>query len=236
MPRALVFQHMFDDDLCYFDELLRADGFSIDTVHLYDGQAVPALADYDLMMVLGGAMDAWQTDEHPWLIGEQDAIREWVDGRAKPFIGICLGHQLLATSLGGSVGQASATEVGLNHMRIDPESDHEFFAGLSGEYPVMQWHHAEIKDVPDGAHVLASSAMTEVQALAVGDHALGVQFHFEWTLDRVRSWPEGWLEALNKELGEGAHGRVIADATPHMAGINQMARTIWGNFKRVNRL
>lgn len=234
MPRALIFQHMFDDDLCYFDELLRADGFSIDTVHLYDGQAIPALDGYDLMMVLGGAMDVWQSDEHPWLIPEQQAIREWVGERAKPFIGICLGHQLLATSLGGTVGQADGAEVGLNHMRIAPEMDHEFFAGLSGEYPVMQWHHAEIKDVPDGARVLASSAMTEAQALAVGDHALGVQFHFEWTIERVRSWPAGWLDALNKELGEGAHDKVIADAAPHMAGINQMARMIYGNFKRVN--
>jgi len=236
MLKALILQHMHDDDLCYFDELLRQDGFSIDTVHLYDGQEIPALDGYDVMMVLGGAMDVWQTEDYPWLVHEQDVIREWVSQRAKPFIGICLGHQLLATSLGGSVGQANGTEVGLHRMQIDPGAGHEFFAGLSGEYPVMQWHHAEIKDVPDGARVLASSAITDVQALAVGDHALGVQFHFEWTMERVRNWPQDWLDALQRELGEGAHDRVIADAAPHMAGINEMARTIYGNFKRVNGL
>ena len=236
MSQALILQHMHDDDLCYFDELLRQDEFSIDTVHLYDGQEIPALDGYDLMMVLGGAMDVWQTEDYPWLVHEQDVIREWVSERAKPFIGICLGHQLLATSLGGSVGQANGTEVGLHRMQIDPDADHEFFAGLSGGYPVMQWHHAEIKDVPDGARVLASSAITDVQALAVGDHALGVQFHFEWTMERVRNWPQDWLDALQRELGEGAHDRVIADAAPHMAGINEMARTIYGNFKRVNGL
>ena len=122
MPRALIFQHMHDDDLCYFDELLGADGFSIDTVHLYNGQAIPALDRYDLMMVLGGPMDVWQSDEHPWLIPEQEAIREWVGERAKPFIGICLGHQLLSLASGAQTVKMKFGHHGANHPVINQDT------------------------------------------------------------------------------------------------------------------
>ena len=234
--RALVFQHMHDDDLCFFEELLRADGFSIDKVHLYEGQEPVASDGHDLLIVLGGAMDVWQTEEYPWLVAEQQTIREWVRDRAKPYIGICLGHQLLASSLGGEVGQAEATEVGLNHVTIDDDKQHGFFDGISGTVPVMQWHHAEVQKVPDEAEVFASSPVTAVQALAVDEHALGVQFHFEWTLERVRNWPPDWLEALERTLGDGAHDRVVAAAAPHMPAFNRMAQTMWSNFKRLNNL
>jgi GMP synthase-like glutamine amidotransferase len=234
--RALVLQHMADDDLCFFEQLLLEDGFEIDTVHLYKGETVGALDGHDLMICLGGAMDVWQTDDHPWLVEEIATIRHWVGDLGRPYIGICLGHQLLAQAMGGEIGMAKTGEVGLNHVRVDPTVKHGFLAGLSGELPVMQWHHAEVTSLPDGVQLLASSDSTKVQAIAVGDHALGVQFHFEWTLDRVRNWPPGWLDALERELGEGAHARVIADAEPHMDAYNAMARRIYNNFKRVTGL
>ena len=189
--KALVFQHMHDDDLCYFDDLLRGDGYAIDTAHLYRDEAIPSLADYDLLMVLGGPMDVWQTDEHPWLIPETEAVAEWVGERAKPYIGICLGHQLLALALGGEVSNAEKAEVGLHYVDIPETETHPFLAGLGGRQPVMQWHHAEVSKVPSQAEVLASSPLTKVQSLAVDNHALGVQFHFEWTLERIRNWPSG---------------------------------------------
>ncbi len=227
---------MSDDDPGCFTELLGGDGFSIDIAHLYDGQAIPDLAGYDLLMVLGGAMDVWQVDEYPWLIAEQEAIFEWAGKRARPFIGICLGHQLLASALGGTVGPAAHSEVGQHSITIAGDVEHAFIAGLADEHPVMQWHHAEVTDPPEGAKVLASSDAAAIQMLAVGEHALGVQFHFEWTLEVIRNWPQSWLDALRRKLGEGAHARVIADAEKHMPGIVEMRRTIYENFKRANGL
>ena len=75
-------------------------------MRLFEGQAIPSLAPYDFLFVLGGSQDTWQEDEHPWLKDEKEAIREWVMDRAKPYFGVCLGHQLLAAALGGEVALA----------------------------------------------------------------------------------------------------------------------------------
>ena len=234
--RAVVFQHMSDDDLCKFSELLSGDGFAIETVHVYDGQAIPSLADYDLMFVLGGAMDVWQTDEYPWLIAEQEAVREWVADRAKPYVGICLGHQVLASALGGRVTSAEQSEVGQHWISTHADAEHPFFAGLNGRYPAMQWHYAEVVELPEAATPLASSEACEVQAFAIGEHALSLQFHVEWTLQRIRTWPEKWLEALHKDKGEGAHDRIIGDAAQHMPAIDDLRQTLYDNFKRTSGL
>ena len=76
MKRALVFQHMDTDDLGRFAGLLAADGIATDTVMLHHGHAIPSLAPYDLMVVLGGAMDVWMEDQYPWLRDEKAAIQQ----------------------------------------------------------------------------------------------------------------------------------------------------------------
>lgn len=230
--RCLILQHMTTDGPGRFADLLRADGYSLQTVHVYR-EDIPPLGGYDLMLVLGGAQDTWQTDEHPWLVGEKEAIREWAGQRARPFIGICLGHQLLADALGGSVGMASEREIGVHTIDLHDDAEHPFFRGVSGRQTVLQWHHAEVKTIPDGARALASSPTTRVQALAVGDHALGVQFHFEWTLKWMRAWPEDWVDILEKRKGAGAHERLLADAAPHMDAFGAMSETIYRNFTAI---
>ena len=140
-------------------------------IRLWEGQPVPALDNYDLLLVLGGAQDTWQTDEYPWLVAEKEAIREWTMVLAKPYIGLCLGHQLLADALGGTVGLASRSEVGVKEVMVTSEGlRHPFFTGISGTYSVVQWHFAEVKTVPPSAAVLAASSDTAVQAMAIDRH------------------------------------------------------------------
>jgi GMP synthase-like glutamine amidotransferase len=237
--QIVVFQHMEGDSPGRLSNQFAAAGYGVDTVMLHRGQAIPALHRYDLMVVLGGAMHSWEEDAHPWLTGEKQAIREWAGERAKPYIGICLGHQLLAESLGGEVGLAASPEIGVYEIAFDPVADgHPFFAGLAGRHMVTQWHLAEVKRLPGGAEALAASAATAVQAMAVGRHALGVQFHCEWTLATIRGWAsiDGWIPALEHHLGKGGHARFAASAAPHMAAIDRMTETLYGNFARASGL
>lgn len=232
MKRALVFQHMDHDTPGRFSDFFAEDGLAPQSVRLWEGQAIPPLKDYDFLFVLGGAQDVWEKERYPWLVAEQEAIREWVMSRAKPYIGICLGHQLLASSLGGSVGKAARGEVGVHEIKVGEGAAHPLFAGLQGVHWVMQWHLAEVTAPPKGAHVLASSECTAIQAMAVGDHAVGLQFHAEFTPQTVASWESlpNYIAALEKHLGPGSYARLLAESYPVLPRMGLLARRIYDNL------
>lgn len=230
ITRVLVFQHMDREGPGLFGDFLRAQGASLDTVMLHRGEAIPSFAPYDMLMVMGGAMDVWEEEKHPWLVAEKQAIREWARQRAKPYFGICLGHQLLADALGGKVGMARAQEIGVGTISVT--GDHAAVRGLPSTIRMMQWHHAEVMRAPEGAAVLASSDISPVQIMAVGDCMIGTQFHGEFTPATVRGWadvPE-YVGALEKALGPGAHGRLLAEATPLMPAMAEVSRKLFDNL------
>jgi GMP synthase-like glutamine amidotransferase len=236
MKKALVIQHMEHDHVGRFAEYFAEDGILPTTVRPFMGEAVPSLAGFDLMFVLGGAQNTWEEEDHPFLGDEKQAIREWVTARAKPYFGICLGHQLLADALEGGVAVAAVPEVGV--CQIEVEDEHSLLSGLPGLVTVMQWHHAEVSRVPDGGVVLARSAATHVQAMQIGEHAFSTQFHCEFTPQAVLGWAAlpNYVKALEREHGSGAHRRLVEASWPHMPEMGRNTRVMWENFKRVSGL
>ncbi|MDA9944687.1 type 1 glutamine amidotransferase, partial [Paracoccaceae bacterium] len=109
----LVLQHARAEHPGIFRQFLQEDGHSWDAVHLDEGEALPALEGYDGLWVMGGPMDVWQEEAYPWLIAEKAFIQEAVEEKGLPFLGLCLGHQLLAEALGGSVGKSEIPEIGV---------------------------------------------------------------------------------------------------------------------------
>jgi GMP synthase-like glutamine amidotransferase len=205
-PRALVFQHMESEGPGLLGELMTARGFQWQAVHLHRGDEVPALEDFDLMVVLGGVQDVWQEDLYPWLITEKAMIRRWVADLGKPYIGICLGHQLLADALGGEVGPAEQMEIGLCRIAVRPGAEASIpFARLPAETFWMQWHGAEVKRLPKGARALAFSEACAVQAMQVGDKAFGLQFHPEVTAESIECWATlpGFEPSVARVYGPG---------------------------------
>lgn len=239
MKRALVFQHMDFDHPGRFLDYFAEDNIFPEFVRLFEGQPIPSLAPYDLLFVLGGSQDTWQEGEHPYLAEEKAVIREWVWDLAKPYLGVCLGHQLLATALGGEVALAKHSEVGVFDINLTDEgAGHPFFAGVENAQRVMQWHHAEVTRAPQGAKVLASSESTGVQALAIENHALSTQFHCEFSPQTVATWNSlpGYIAALERELGTGAYERLKAECYPQMPAMARMTRQIYENFKKASGL
>jgi GMP synthase-like glutamine amidotransferase len=236
MKNALVIQHMEHDHVGRFAEYFAEDGIVPTTVRPFKGEDIPALAGFDLLFVLGGAQNTWEEDKFAYLIAEKQAIAEWVGQRAKPYFGICLGHQLLADALGGRVGLAAKPEVGVFDVVV--KDGRSLLAGLPITMKVMQWHHAEVQTVPEGARILASSPSTAVQALQIGGHAFSTQFHCEFTPQAVLGWAAvpSYVAALDSELGEGAHPRLVEQCWPHMPGMARHTRMLWENFKRMTKL
>ncbi len=232
-PRIVVFQHMPHETPGLFLDVMAAHGISAHPVHLHDGEAIPALDGFDAMMAMGGAQQVWQEDDYPWLVEEKAAIRDWVLTRGKPYYGVCLGHQLLASALGGEVGPAGTKEIGILDVALNGEGRaHPFLSALPDALSWLQWHTAEVHKAPPGARVLASSRDCPIQAIAVGTHALGTQFHAEASLASLESWAErpDYLAALAAECGPDGYGRLLADARTKMPAIAAHARHLFENF------
>lgn len=233
MKRALVFQHMDHDHPGRFLDFFAEDGIVPEMVRLWEGQAIPSLAAYDFMFVLGGAQDTWQEAQHDWMLAEKAAIREWVWDRAKPYFGVCLGHQLLCDALGGEVALATEAEVGVYDIALTEDGNaHPLFSGVEATNRVMQWHWAEVTRAPQGAKVLATSKRSAIQAVAVDGHAIGTQFHCEFSPQTMAAWSSipGYLASLEKQNGEGAYRRLVAEATPLMPQMARMTRRIYDNL------
>ena len=236
--RVLVFQHIAIEHPGVFRDFLREDGIEWTAVELDEGEPIPDLGAYDALWVMGGPMDVWEDDLHPWLAPERAAIREAVVEREMPFFGFCLGHQLLAQSLGGEVGPAEVPEIGILDVELtEAGRTSSIFQGVPRVHSCLQWHGAEVLRAPQGARILASSPDCAVQALGVADHAFSIQYHVEITGNTVRDWGAvpAYEQALERAMGEGALSAFETDAAAHMADFNRNARRIYDNFMGIVR-
>jgi GMP synthase-like glutamine amidotransferase len=229
--KILVFQHVASEHPGSFRDVMARCGHVMHQVELDEGEPIPPLEGFDILLVMGGPMDVWETDKFPWLIDEIAAIRRWVSA-GRPYLGMCLGHQLLAVAMGGEVGLMATPEVGMSAVTLP---DDPIFAGVPALCTCFQWHGAEVKKLPPGARLLAGDERCAVQAMAVGHAAFGLQFHMELTETTAEEWgalPE-YAAALERVKGPGALPVLQADVAENFPSLQHAAQQIFSNFLRI---
>jgi GMP synthase (glutamine-hydrolysing) len=189
-PRVLVIQHEDDCPPAWFGDWFEAASIELDVRRGHRGETVPRTIDRcDGLVVLGGEMGAHDDATHPWLTATKALIADAV-AVGRPFLGICLGHQLAAVALGGEVivnpaGQAT----GLARVRLDDEGrTDDLLASVHDGAMCIQWNNDIVSRLPEGAVRLATAPDGTAQAVRFAPLAWGVQFHPEASHDVFESW------------------------------------------------
>ena len=237
--RILILQHIKIEDPGFIKDLMIKDGAELITIELDEGEKIPSdLSKFDAMFCMGGPMDTWMEKEHPWLIDEKKAIKEFVVDLKKPYLGFCLGCQLLGEAVGGKVERTKNPEIGmLNISFSNNKSNDALFSKFPDEITSLQWHSYEVQGLENNKDVthLASSPETKYQIFKYQNHAYGIQFHIEVKDTTVGEWgcvPE-YKSALEKQLGEGALDKFEKDSQKHMPSMNQYSKILYENFKKL---
>ena len=237
--KFLSLQHIAIEDPGTFKDFLLADGHTLTTIQLDEGDTIPSnLNEFDAMLCMGGPMDTFMEQEHPWLVPEKKAIGEYILNLKKPFLGFCLGCQLLGEVLGGRVVSSEPPEIGVLDINIiDDAKQDPVFNFLPNSIKALQWHSYEVQGLEtiDGVEVIGSSPSTKYQIFGYNNHAYGIQFHIEIRKSTVDDWaavPE-YKNALEQSLGKEALPEMKNSVNQEIDTMMQQCNQLYKNFVNI---
>jgi GMP synthase-like glutamine amidotransferase len=224
MRNVLVLKHVPQEGPGTVGARLQENGAVCTVVELGHGETCPATLDgYHGLVVMGGPMNVYEEARYLFLADEDRMIQLALDKKV-PFLGICLGAQLLAKAAGARVYCAPEMEIGWQAVSLTPAGRVDpLFAGVGRGLTVFQWH-GDTFDVPVGGQLLATADACPAQALKVGINAYGLQFHVETDAEMINAW------LADATLGNGRQQAIRRGTAKHAAGLQQVAETMTDNF------
>jgi GMP synthase (glutamine-hydrolysing) len=228
MAKIWVLQHHPAENLGAIAEALEEAALAWQYVRVFDGHPVPeAMKGAGGLIVMGGPQTVYQFDRYPYLRDEMRLIESALK-ESKPILGVCLGSQLLAATLGAQVRRGERREIGWYPVRLtEGARDDRLLRGLPGEFVAAHWH-SDVFDLPAGATKLASSEATEVQAYRYRENAWGLLFHAEMTADLLRKLVDEFGEGLSRVGIDGE--AMVARAPEYLTALGTIGSTIFSRW------
>lgn len=194
-------------------------GHTITTTHVYAGESLPAQTAFDWLVIMGGPMGVHDEADHPWLVPEKRFIGESI-AAGKTLIGVCLGAQLIAGTLGARVSRNPEKEIGWFPIELtEAGRSSPLFGFLPPVFQVYHWH-GDTFELPPGAVHLARSTACAQQAFLYDGRVLGLQCHLESTpqsvADILRHCADELVPAAHVQTAE----RMLAASEQDYAQLN----------------
>jgi len=232
----IILQHIPIETPGYILDLMIKDNINFTTIELDERESIPDdLTKFDAMLCMGGPMDTWMEKDYPWLIDEKKRIKEFVVQLEKPFLGFCLGCQLLGEVIGGKVIKSDPPEIGILDIDLLNEKKTDYlFSSFPNTLKALQWHSYEVSDLENNNNVklISSSDSTKYQIFKYKNHAYGIQFHIEIKGNTISDWGniKEYRLALESSMGKGALNDLRLEAQKNMNQMNDLASILYKNF------
>jgi GMP synthase (glutamine-hydrolysing) len=227
MSTVLIIQHVVPEPAGVIAEVLGLRDLECHVVRVFAGEPVPQIGSARALVVMGGPMSAYEESTYPHLVDEKRLIAEAL-GAGLPVLGVCLGSQILASVLGAPVTAGPSKEIGWLPVSLLPEAAQDpLFREEAKEFPAFIWH-GDVFELPEGAHPLARSQQTPLQAFRHGDSAYGILFHLEADLTQV----ERMAVAFQGELHQaGVNGDdLVVQARVEIAELRARGLRVFGRW------
>ncbi len=196
---------------------------------LYEEAAFPSMDGFDLLIIMGGPMGVHDEEKYAWLGAEKQFIKEAVQG-GKPVVGICLGAQLLAHSLGAAVRKNRFKEIGFFQVALTPIGwNSPIFKGLPGTFDAFHWHGDTFEIPAEGYHIASSEACPN-QAFVYDDRVVGLQFHIESTRQSIEALVKNCGDELREEDHYIQKPEVILDEGRDFSQMHSILYTFLDGF------
>ena len=225
--RVHYIQHVPYEGIGYIDEWIRENSCKLSVTKMYEEHILPDLDTFDILVIMGGPMGAYDENIHPWLRGEKEFIRRAIDA-GKSVLGICLGSQLIADVLGARVYLAKEKEIGWWPVTFTDHFAQKLFGSEEKIPMVFQWH-GDTFDLPENTKLLASSDVCPNQAFLYKENVLALQFHFEATEESCNDIIDNGYDELSEGRYIQSKGNIISGFR-HIPSSNRMLKTILDNL------
>ena len=228
--KALILQNASHEGAGTIEDYFKKNNIAYTTVDLSKkGYKIPDPSGYNALIVMGGPMNVYETNEFPYLIEEEKIIKTAIENNYL-VLGICLGAQMMAKAFGSKVTKGKTKEIGWYDINLTEDGIEDKALGpLGNKVKVFQWH-GDTFDIPSGAVRLAGSELFPNQAFRYGKRAYALQFHLEVTEDIIKNWLKHGEEELKPLKGIIDPKKIVDDNKKYIREFEESGRQFYKNL------